>query len=48
MKVEAKKFGIEEEILDKIVEIFKKYKQVKKACIFGSRARGDTTKEVLM
>jgi len=41
MKVQTKKFGIEEEILDKIVEIFKKYKQVKKACIFGSRARGD-------
>ncbi|ACM59878.1 putative nucleotidyltransferase [Caldicellulosiruptor bescii] len=41
MKVETKRFGIEEEILDKIIEIFKKYKQVKKACIFGSRARGD-------
>ncbi|WAM31127.1 nucleotidyltransferase domain-containing protein [Caldicellulosiruptor naganoensis] len=44
MKVETKKFGIEEEILDKIIEIFKKYKQVKKACIFGSRARGDFKK----
>ncbi|WP_271628686.1 nucleotidyltransferase domain-containing protein [Caldicellulosiruptor sp. DIB 104C] len=41
MKVETKRFGIEEEILDKIIEIFKKYKQVIKACIFGSRARGD-------
>ncbi|WAM34957.1 nucleotidyltransferase domain-containing protein [Caldicellulosiruptor morganii] len=41
MKVEDKKFGIEEEILDKIVEIFKKYRQVRKACVFGSRARGD-------
>ncbi|AZT91008.1 nucleotidyltransferase domain-containing protein [Caldicellulosiruptor changbaiensis] len=44
MKVETKKFGIEEEILDKIIEILKKYKQVKKACIFGSRARGDHKK----
>ncbi|WP_207178796.1 nucleotidyltransferase domain-containing protein [Anaerocellum diazotrophicum] len=41
MKVETKRFGIEEEILNKIIEIFKKYKQVRKACIFGSRARGD-------
>ena len=41
MKVETTRFGIEKEILDKIIEIFKKYKQVKKACIFGSRARGD-------
>ncbi|BCS81748.1 DNA polymerase [Caldicellulosiruptor diazotrophicus] len=39
--METKRFGIEEEILNKIIEIFKKYKQVRKACIFGSRARGD-------
>lgn len=41
MKVETKKFGIEEEVLEKIIEVLKKYKQVRKACIFGSRARGD-------
>lgn len=42
--METKKFGIEKDILDKIIEIFKKYKQVKKVCIFGSRARGDHKK----
>lgn len=44
MKVETKRFGIEREILNKIIEIFKKYRQVRKACIFGSRARGDYRK----
>ncbi len=42
--METAKFGIERETLEKIIEIFKRYKQVKKVCIFGSRARGDFKK----
>lgn len=38
------KFGLEDEIINKIVEILKKYKEVDGAKIFGSRARGDYKK----
>lgn len=38
------KFGLEEETVNKIVEIFKKYEEVESAKIFGSRARGDYKK----
>lgn len=35
------KFGLKEDIINDIIEILKRYEQVDKACIFGSRARGD-------
>ena len=35
------RFGLDEKIIKDIVDIFKKYEQVEKAVIFGSRARGD-------
>lgn len=38
------KFGLEDEIIKKIVDILKKYKEVESAKIFGSRARGDYKK----
>ena len=38
------KFGLEEEVVNKIVDILKKYEEVKSAKIFGSRARGDYRK----
>lgn len=38
------KFGLEEEVLKKIVDILKKYEEVERAKIFGSRARGDYKK----
>lgn len=38
------RFGLEEETINKIVEILKKYEEVESAKIFGSRARGDNRK----
>lgn len=35
------KFGLKESLVDEIVSIIEKSKKVKKAVIFGSRARGD-------
>lgn len=37
-------FGIKESIIEDIVNIIKKHKEVTKAVIFGSRARGDYKK----
>ena len=38
------KFGLTEEVINNIVDIFKKYEEVESAKIFGSRARGDYRK----
>lgn len=38
------KFGLENKIIEDIVEILKKYSEITKAVIFGSRARGDYKK----
>lgn len=38
------KFGLKEKVIQDIVEILKKYEEVEKAVIFGSRARGDYRK----
>lgn len=38
------KFGLTEEVVNNIVDILKKYEEVEKAKIFGSRARGDYRK----
>lgn len=38
------KFGLENKIIEDIIEIFKGYREVTKAVIFGSRARGDYKK----
>lgn len=35
------KFGLEEKVIDQIVDIIKEYDEVEKVKIFGSRARGD-------
>lgn len=35
------KFGLDESIINKIIEILKKYEEVSSAKIFGSRARGN-------
>lgn len=35
------KFGLKETTIETIVNVIKKYSKVEKACIFGSRARGD-------
>lgn len=35
------KFGLKKEIIEEIVNIISKYPEVKKAQIYGSRARGD-------
>lgn len=34
-------FGLKNEIIDNIKKVFSKYPEIDKACIFGSRARGD-------
>lgn len=34
-------YGLKKEIFDDIINVFKKYKLIEKAYIFGSRARGD-------
>lgn len=38
------KFGLDEKVIEDIVNILKKYKEVESAKIFGSRARGDYRK----
>lgn len=38
------KFGLNEEIMENIIDIIKQYSEVEKAVIFGSRARGDYKK----
>ncbi|WAM33105.1 nucleotidyltransferase family protein [Caldicellulosiruptor morganii] len=38
------KFGIEEVIFDRIINLIRNEKSIKKAILFGSRARGDFTK----
>ena len=35
------KFGLEEKVIEQIVDIIKEYDEVEKVKIFGSRARGD-------
>ncbi len=35
------KFGLKEGVIDSIVNIIKQYKEIERASIFGSRARGD-------
>ena len=39
------KFGLEEKVIEEIVKEIKKYEEVEKAKIFGSRARGDYKKQ---
>lgn len=34
-------FGLDENIINKLKKVFSKYSEIEKACIFGSRARGD-------
>ena len=34
------RFGLEDKVIEDFKEIFKKYKEIDKVCIFGSRARG--------
>lgn len=36
-----KRFGIDESIIENIINIIKEYNEITKAVIFGSRARGD-------
>lgn len=36
-----KDFGLKSEVVDNIKKVFSKYLEIDKACIFGSRARGD-------
>ena len=38
------KFGLDEIVIESIVAILKKYEQVERAVIYGSRARGDYRK----
>lgn len=38
------KFGLDEKVIENIINILKKYKEVESAKIFGSRARGDYRK----
>ena len=38
------KFGLDEKVVKDIVSILEKYSEVERACIFGSRARGDYRK----
>ena len=38
------KFGLDESIINEIIEILKKYEEVENAKIFGSRARGNHRK----
>ena len=35
------RFGIRNEVLEEIIKVISKYKEVKSAKIYGSRARGD-------
>lgn len=36
-----KDFGLKSEVVDNIKKVFSKYLEIDRACIFGSRARGD-------
>ncbi len=36
-----KDFGLSKNIIDSLIKVFSKYPEIEKACIFGSRARGD-------
>lgn len=38
------RFGLKEKVIEDIVNILKKYSEVERAVIFGSRARGDYRK----
>ena len=38
---EKMKFGLDEKVVKDIISIIEKYDEVERACIFGSRARGD-------
>lgn len=38
------KFGLDKKVIESIVAILKKYEQVERAVIYGSRARGDYRK----
>ena len=38
------RFGLDEKIIEDIIEILKKYEEVESAKIYGSRARGDYRK----
>ena len=38
------KFGLDEKVIEDIVNILKKYEEIESAKIFGSRARGDYRK----
>lgn len=38
------KFGLDEKVIENIINILKKYEEVESAKIFGSRARGDYRK----
>ncbi|WP_256201110.1 nucleotidyltransferase domain-containing protein [Thermoanaerobacter thermocopriae] len=35
------KFGLSDKLIDSLKDIFKKYPQIKRVVIYGSRARGD-------
>lgn len=37
-------FGLDKNIIDNICNVLAKYEEVERACIFGSRARGDYKK----
>lgn len=39
--IKMQKFGLDEKVIESIVNILKKYEEVESAKIFGSRARGD-------
>lgn len=34
------KFGLDKDIIEKLNKIFKKYKEIERVCIFGSRVKG--------
>lgn len=36
-----KDFGLKNEVIDNVKKVFSKYPEIDRACIFGSRARGD-------
>jgi len=38
------RFGLKEDVVNRIVDVIRKYPEVEKAVIFGSRARGDYRK----
>lgn len=36
-----KDFGLKDEVIENISKVFSKYPEIDRACVFGSRARGD-------